>query len=131
MIAGRSEIRDGMRIDWDVEIAMDDGVVLRADVFRPIAHGHYPVLITHGPYGKGVAFYDAHFKPVWEMLTASHPETAAASSNRYQEPSGVGPFFHDHGRDRPAAVVCGTVTLHTSPGEAAYLLLPIVPAKTE
>jgi predicted acyl esterase len=84
MIAGRSETRDFMRIDWDVEIAMDDGVVLRADVFRPIAHGHFPVLITHGPYGKGVAFYDAHFKPIWEILTASHPETAAASSNRYQ-----------------------------------------------
>ena len=25
-----------MRIDWDVEIVMDDGVVLRADVFRPM-----------------------------------------------------------------------------------------------
>ena len=33
--ATRSEMRDGMRIDWDVAIAMDDGVVLRADVFRP------------------------------------------------------------------------------------------------
>ena len=29
------EIRDGMRIDWDVPITMDDGLVLRADVFRP------------------------------------------------------------------------------------------------
>ena len=24
-----------MRIDWDVPITMDDGLVLRADVFRP------------------------------------------------------------------------------------------------
>ena len=32
----RSETRDGMRIDWDVPITMDDGLVLRADVFRPI-----------------------------------------------------------------------------------------------
>jgi len=29
----RTEIRDGMRIDWDVPITMDDGLVLRADVF--------------------------------------------------------------------------------------------------
>lgn len=29
----------GMRTDWDVGIAMDDGVVLRADVFRPEAPG--------------------------------------------------------------------------------------------
>ena len=29
----QSEIRDGMRIDWDVPIAMEDGIILRADVF--------------------------------------------------------------------------------------------------
>ncbi len=37
MTAMKSEIRDNMRIDWDAPIAIDDGVVLRADVFRPIA----------------------------------------------------------------------------------------------
>jgi predicted acyl esterase len=41
----RSEARDGMRIDWDVPIAMGDGLIPRADVFRPIAGGHYPVLL--------------------------------------------------------------------------------------
>ena len=35
----RSETHDGMRIDWNVPIAVDDGLVLRADVFRPIAEG--------------------------------------------------------------------------------------------
>ena len=35
----RTEVRDGMRIDWDVPITMDDGLVLRADVFRPIDGG--------------------------------------------------------------------------------------------
>ena len=30
-----SEVRDGMRIDWDMPITMDDGLVLRCDVFRP------------------------------------------------------------------------------------------------
>ncbi len=33
------EIRDGMRIDWDAPIPMDDGIVLRADVFRPVGEG--------------------------------------------------------------------------------------------
>ena len=32
-----SEVRDGMRIDWDVPIPMDDGIVLRADVYRPVS----------------------------------------------------------------------------------------------
>ncbi len=39
----RSDVRDGMQIEWDVPIRMDDGLVLRADVFRPIAEGRYPV----------------------------------------------------------------------------------------
>ena len=34
-----SVVADGMRIDWDVPIEMDDGVVLRADVFRPVEEG--------------------------------------------------------------------------------------------
>jgi predicted acyl esterase len=32
----RTEVRDGMRITWHQPIAMDDGIVLSADVFRPI-----------------------------------------------------------------------------------------------
>lgn len=37
MTGERSEVRDGMRIDWDVGIRMDDELVLRADVFRPVS----------------------------------------------------------------------------------------------
>ena len=37
-----SEVRDGMQIDWDMPITMDDGLVLRCDVFRPIKKGPPP-----------------------------------------------------------------------------------------
>jgi predicted acyl esterase len=77
-------VRDGMRVAFDVPIRMDDGLELRADVFLPAAPGRYPALMAHGPYGKGLSFQDGHFKPIWDMMTAAHPETAAASSNRYQ-----------------------------------------------
>ena len=40
-----SEIREGMRIDWDVPITMDDGLILRANVYRPTKKGKYPVLV--------------------------------------------------------------------------------------
>ena len=30
------EIRDNMRVTWDAPIATSDGIVLRADVFRPV-----------------------------------------------------------------------------------------------
>jgi predicted acyl esterase len=79
----RSETRDGMRIDWDVPITMDDGLVLRADVFRPIAEGRYPVILSYGPYAKGLAFQDG-YPSAWERMAERHPDVAAGSSNLYQ-----------------------------------------------
>jgi len=78
-----SEIRDNMRIDWDAPIAMDDGVVLRADVFRPIAEGTYPVILSYGPYAKGLAFQEG-YKGNWARLIKSAPEVLQGSSNKYQ-----------------------------------------------
>jgi len=37
-----SEIPDGMQIDWDMPITMDDGLVLRCDIYRPIRKGALP-----------------------------------------------------------------------------------------
>jgi predicted acyl esterase len=51
----KTEIRDNMRIEWDAPITMDDGVVLRADIFRPVAEGQYPAIMSYGPYGKGLS----------------------------------------------------------------------------
>ncbi len=39
MVEYKSEVRDGMRIDWDVPITMTDGVTLRADLFRSVENG--------------------------------------------------------------------------------------------
>ena len=79
----RSEVRDGMRIIWDAPVPMDDGVVLRADVFLPMAEGRYPVILAYGPYGKGLAFQDGN-KAAWERLVAAHPDILEGSSNIYQ-----------------------------------------------
>jgi predicted acyl esterase len=78
-----NEVRDGMHIDWDVPIMMDDGVVLRADIFRPVPNGHYPVILTYGPYAKGLAFQDG-YPSAWERMVREHPDVAQGSSNLYQ-----------------------------------------------
>ena len=78
-----SEIRDGMRIDWDVAIAMDDGVVLRGDVFRPVETGRYPVILTYGPYGKWLHFDDLYHDQ-WQRMCEEHPDVPNGSSNKYQ-----------------------------------------------
>ena len=40
--AAHPEVSAEMYIEWDVPIEMDDGLVLRADVFRPDETGEYP-----------------------------------------------------------------------------------------
>jgi len=79
----KSEIRDGMRIDWDVPIEMDDGITLRCDVYRPINEGQYPVLLTYGPYGKYLAFQDGYIS-CWDRMADEHPDVTAGSTNNYQ-----------------------------------------------
>jgi predicted acyl esterase len=79
----KSEIRDAMRIDWDVPITMDDGVVLRADIFRPTAEKKVPVILSYGPYAKGLSFQEG-YKGNWARLTKAAPEVLQGSSNRYQ-----------------------------------------------
>ena len=80
---GKTEVRDGMRIDWDAPIAMDDRVVLRADVFRPLGEGKYPVILSYGPYAKGLSFQEG-YKSNWARLTKAAPEVLQGSSNKYQ-----------------------------------------------
>jgi predicted acyl esterase len=90
MAVYRCEIRDGMKVEWDVPIRMLDGTVLRADVFRPVDDGRYPVIMTHGPYAKGLAFQQG-YSGMWKSLTAAHPEVLAGSSGQYQNWETVDP----------------------------------------
>ena len=83
MSAAKSEVRDGMQIDWDVGIEMDDELVLRADVFRPVSKGQYPVILSYGPYAKGLAFQEG-YPSAWERMAEKHPDVTAGSSNLYQ-----------------------------------------------
>jgi predicted acyl esterase len=62
---------------------MDDGIVLRADVFRPQAAGRYPVILSYGPYAKGLAFQDG-YPSAWQRMTTEHPDVAYGSSNVHQ-----------------------------------------------
>ncbi|NLG67979.1 MAG: CocE/NonD family hydrolase, partial [Firmicutes bacterium] len=72
-----------MVIEYDVPVPMDDGVVLRADVFRPADDGRYPVLLSYGPYGKGLPF-QLGYRHQWRALVSAFPEVADGSSCRFQ-----------------------------------------------
>ncbi len=53
-------------VEQNVAVPMRDGVVLRADVYRPAAPGPVPVLVYRTPYGKAAASvaYDTHLRAV-------------------------------------------------------------------
>ncbi|HYL89928.1 MAG TPA: CocE/NonD family hydrolase, partial [Burkholderiales bacterium] len=61
---------------------MDDGLVLRADVFRP-DEGKHPVILSYGPYAKGLSFQDG-YPSAWQRMAAEHPDVPYGSSNLYQ-----------------------------------------------
>lgn len=79
----KSESRDGMRVDWDVEVPMDDGLILRADVYRPDDDGRYPAILTYGPYAKGLPF-QVGYPSAWNRMAEKHPDVTAGSTNAYQ-----------------------------------------------
>src|SRR5438270_336497 len=81
--AHRIERRDGMLVEWDAPIVMDDGVVLRADVFRSVGSGPFPVIMSYGPYAKGLSFQEG-YPSAWQQMIAAFPEVARGSSGRYQ-----------------------------------------------
>ena len=83
MSASVSEVRDGMQVDWDVPIRMRDGVVLRADIFRPLGNHKVPVIMSYGPYAKGLDFREG-YKSQWARVVAAVPEILEGSSNKYQ-----------------------------------------------
>ncbi len=72
---------DNMIIKRDVAIPSDD-VVLRADVFRPKTSPQVPVIMTLGPYGKGIE-YKTGYAPQWKWLLDNHPNVLAGSTRSF------------------------------------------------
>ncbi|TCT08066.1 CocE/NonD family hydrolase [Aquabacter spiritensis] len=64
----------------DVGIPVSDGLVLRANLFRPMAEGRYPVVLAMGIYGKDAHFGDA-FKSQWDNLLRIYPDLCANGSS--------------------------------------------------
>ena len=71
-----------MIIERDVTIPMEDGLSLRADVFRPDDQMPVPVVMTLGPYGKGARYQDC-YAAEWDWLVKAHPDILAGSSRQF------------------------------------------------
>jgi putative CocE/NonD family hydrolase len=54
----------GAHIEYDVPVPMRDGAVLRADVYRPIGEGPWPVIVVRTPYGKSDTYENGFLEPL-------------------------------------------------------------------
>ncbi len=61
-LAAQGRIADDVILEKNVEARMRDGVVLRADVYRPATPRKYPVMLQRTPYAKHDDDYEAGFR---------------------------------------------------------------------
>lgn len=72
VIPGANAIRtttrlDDLVFDKNVDIPLRDGGLCRANVYKPLVEGRYPVIMTMGPYGKDVPYSEFHVKSFREL----------------------------------------------------------------
>ena len=84
------------RVDTAVSISMRDGVVLRADVFRPDASGRYPVLVFRTPYNRDEL--PAGSPLVQAAVRRGYAVVLEDVRGRYQSGGTFNPYFQE-GRD--------------------------------
>jgi predicted acyl esterase len=85
---------ENLVFDKNVDIPLKDGGVCRANVYKPLTEGRYPVLMTMGPYGKDVPYSQFHVKSFREIpdeqkgpLSAwetPHPDVSVCSAVKMQ-----------------------------------------------
>ena len=57
--------------------------MLKADVFRPIGDERHPVILSYGPYAKGLSFQEG-YPDQWARMTSAFPEIVEGSTGQYQ-----------------------------------------------
>ncbi|KIW11752.1 hypothetical protein PV08_09024 [Exophiala spinifera] len=77
-----AEMEQNMIIERDVPIRMDDGIELRADIFKPAHSDRFPVLISLSPYGKGFEWKKG-WASSWQSFWAKHPNALTGSTHSH------------------------------------------------
>lgn len=82
-----------MIVEQDVAVPMRDGVILRADIYRPIGDGPFPVLVYRTPYGKHFAIetYQTHASAVERGYAVVMQDVRG----RYASDGIFEPYYHE------------------------------------
>jgi hypothetical protein len=96
--AGGRDDYPNMILERNVGVPMRDGVVLRADVYRPDAPGRFPTLIMRTPYGKDGVIEDGSEPTVGRAARAGYAVVVQDVRGRYNSDGEFRPYEQE-GRD--------------------------------
>ena len=82
----------GIVEEKDVDVPMRDGVLLRANVFRPDAQGEFPAILLRTPYRKPSGGYERFVRAGYAVVTQD-------SRGRYASDGEYIPFTEEHTGD--------------------------------
>jgi predicted acyl esterase len=82
-------------VEKNVATPMRDGVVLRADVYRPAAVGKYPMLLQRTPYNKNFNLISTLLLDVMRAASEGYVVVIQDSRGRYASEGEFYPFRDD------------------------------------
>ncbi len=97
-VPGRMADYPNMIVERNVPVPMRDGVVLRADVYRPDAPGRFPVLVMRTPYGKDGALESGEENTISRAPRAGYAVVVQDVRGRYNSEGEFRPY-HQEGQD--------------------------------
>ena len=84
----------GVAVELALPVPMRDGTILRADVYRPEAHGIYPVLLIRLPYDKTQSENVIYAHPTWYARNG-YIVVCQDTRGRYQSEGEFYPFKYE------------------------------------
>jgi uncharacterized protein len=87
-------VSEQIKVEFDVPATMRDGVILRANIFRPADGGSYPVALTRTPYSKDFASVMPFLDAV-RLARAGYIVAVQDVRGRFRSEGEWRPFHHE------------------------------------
>src|SRR5260370_12105580 len=88
------QLEQRISLDFDVPARMRDGIILRANVYRPASEGQWPVLLTRLPYGKDFPLGSSVMDPA-QVARRGYVVIVQDTRGRFTSEGEWVPFFNE------------------------------------
>ncbi len=89
----KSNSEEAILVETDVSIAMRDGAILRADIYKPARAGRFPTLVQRTLYGKGNQDYEDHVEHARRFASAGYVVVVQDVRGRFASEGDFRPGF--------------------------------------